>query len=204
MQRKPARETTIVTTLTVTNILHNATDEDGTRIRSGMTAQTWAETIAAHLMEDAYISPDDARVESVQVFTRTDSAPEERETERPKVIAVDFDGTLCENAWPEIGAPKEGTIAYCKAARRAGCKLILWTNRADARLREAVRWCNAHGLYFDEINENLPEVVEAFGGDTRKIVADVYIDDKAKMAQDIESAWSEFSAIRNEISGRAE
>lgn len=47
-----------------------------------------------------------------------------------KIIAVDFDGTLCENQWPEIGEPKKEVITYLKERQTAGDKLILWTCRA--------------------------------------------------------------------------
>lgn len=46
-----------------------------------------------------------------------------------KIIAVDFDGTLCENKWPEIGEPMFGTIAYLLKEKEQGAKLILWTCR---------------------------------------------------------------------------
>lgn len=36
-----------------------------------------------------------------------------------KIIAVDFDGTLVENKWPEIGAPIEKNIAKVKAEQEA-------------------------------------------------------------------------------------
>ena len=53
---------------------------------------------------------------------------------KPNIIAVDFDGTLCENKWPEIGMPNEELIEYLKKRQAAGEKLILWTNRVDERL----------------------------------------------------------------------
>ena len=46
-------------------------------------------------------------------------------------------------------------------------------------LEEAVNFCREHGLYFDAVNENIPEVVALYGGDSRKVCADVYIDDKS-------------------------
>lgn len=98
---------------------------------------------------------------------------------RPKIIAVDFDGTLCENAWPGIGEPNLRLIAYLKQQRRQGAKLILWTCRADEELMRAVDWCYWVGLEFDAVNENLPEIIELFGRDTRKIFANEYIDDRA-------------------------
>ncbi len=95
-----------------------------------------------------------------------------------KVIATDFDGTLCEDKWPEIGAPNNEIINYLKEQRAAGIKIILWTCRTDNRLGEAVRWCCELGLSFDAINENLPEVVDIFGTESRKVFAHEYIDDK--------------------------
>lgn len=97
------------------------------------------------------------------------------------VYAIDFDGTLCENAFPEIGVPKPAAIKFVKAAQAAGCKVILWTCRAGDRLREAVEWCADQGLIFDAINDNLPEMVEKYGINCRKVCADCYIDDKSML-----------------------
>lgn len=95
-----------------------------------------------------------------------------------KIIAVDFDGTLCENKWPEIGEPNEELIEYLCDRQKNGDKLILWTCRADEKLQKAVEWCEDKGLVFNAVNENLPEIIESFGSDTRKIFANEYIDDK--------------------------
>ena len=74
-----------------------------------------------------------------------------------KVIATDFDGTLCENKWPDIGEPNEEIIHYLKEQQAAGAKIILWTCRVGERLEEAVRWCCDRGLIFDAVNENIPD-----------------------------------------------
>lgn len=97
-----------------------------------------------------------------------------------KIIAVDFDGTLCENKWPEIGDPNHELLEYLEDRKRIdGAKLILNTCREGELLKNAVNWCAGHGLYFDAVNENLPEIIEQYGGkDCRKISADEYIDDK--------------------------
>ena len=97
-----------------------------------------------------------------------------------KIIAVDFDGTLCENAWPNIGAPKEAVIDYIIHQKQTGAEIILWTNRRNERLDESVAWCKEHGIEFDAVNENLPRIIKAFGGDCRKVYADEYLDDKMK------------------------
>lgn len=93
--------------------------------------------------------------------------------------AVDFDGTLCRSCWPDIGAPNTDLIKWLKKKKAKGAKLILWTCRQGELLRAAVEWCKWMELEFDAVNENLPENVEKFRNDTRKIYADYYIDDKA-------------------------
>jgi hypothetical protein len=101
-------------------------------------------------------------------------------TERPTAIAVDFDGCICTNAWPEIGEANVPLIAFLVRHRAHGGELILWTCREGAELDKAVNWCwGEWGLKFDALNENLPSWKAMFGNDTRKLGADYYIDDKA-------------------------
>lgn len=105
--------------------------------------------------------------------------------EKKFVIAVDFDGTLCNHAFPGIGEQddyhKELMDILIKA-RKEGHKLILWTNRGDNKkyksLSEAIQWCKDRGLEFDAINKNIKEQ-KKLSGYSPKIMADVYIDDKA-------------------------
>lgn len=93
------------------------------------------------------------------------------------IIAVDFDGTLCENKYPKIGEPNEQIIAYIRGMKKLGARLILWTCRSGKLLQDAVEWCSERGIVFDAVNENLPDIIEYFGGDTRKVYAHEYIDD---------------------------
>lgn len=94
------------------------------------------------------------------------------------VIAVDFDGTLCTNAWPDIGEPRYEIITHFINLKACGHKLILNTCREGELLDKAKIWCAKHDLVFDAYNENLPERIEQYGGDCRKISADYYCDDK--------------------------
>ena len=96
----------------------------------------------------------------------------------PKVIAVDFDGTLVEDKFPEIGAVNEEVLNYCKEEQKAGARIILWTSRTKKRLEDAVAWCKDHDFNPDTVNENIPEVVELYGGDCRKVFASEFIDDR--------------------------
>ena len=94
------------------------------------------------------------------------------------VIAIDFDGTLCTDIYPNIGI-ETPILGYIKLLKSYGCKIILWTCRRDDILENAIEWCKIRGLTFDAINSNLKENIEQYGGDTRKVCADVYIDDKS-------------------------
>ena len=96
-----------------------------------------------------------------------------------QIIAVDFDGTLCYSNWPELGEPNRPLIEYLIDQKKSGNKLILWTCRAGEALEKAVSWCREHQLEFDAINDNLPEIIEMYGNNSRKITCDYYIDDKA-------------------------
>lgn len=100
------------------------------------------------------------------------------------VIAVDFDGTLCEHRYPAIGAPNLDLIRTLVEVQQAGHKLILWTCREGDTLAEAVEWCRQHGLNFDAVNQNLVESIMATRSDPRKIFADIYLDDRG-MTPDI-------------------
>lgn len=101
------------------------------------------------------------------------------------IIAVDFDGTLCKKKYPEIGGANTVLINWLIARKREGFRLILNTCRSGKLLAEAVLWCKQYGLEFEAINENLPDMIERFGGDCRKICADIYIDDLACRPEEI-------------------
>lgn len=96
-----------------------------------------------------------------------------------KIIAVDFDGTLCYSNWPELGEPNLPLIHYLRSWKSQGNKLILWTCRAGEALEKALGWCREQQLEFDAVNDNLPEIVSLYGNNSRKITCDFYIDDRA-------------------------
>lgn len=102
------------------------------------------------------------------------------------IIAVDFDKTLSMAKWPEVGEPNLLLFEFLKEKKAAGCRIILDTCRCGEPLDNAVKFCKDNGLVFDRVNENLPELIEAYGEDSRKISADVYIDDKSINANDID------------------
>lgn len=95
-----------------------------------------------------------------------------------KIYAFDFDGTLCQEAYPGIGRPNKTVIRYAKKLKEKGNRLILWTCRNGQALDNAVAWCKEQGIEFDAVNQNLPEILEMFGSDSRKVTADYYVDDR--------------------------
>ena len=116
----------------------------------------------------------------------------------PPIMAVDFDGTLVIDQFPEIGAERKKFCSFIRILQKMGVKSILWTSRTGSALQEAVEWCEDHDLHFDAINKNLPEVIELTGTDTRKVYANVYFDDHNRSISDslmnsrIEDIWKWF------------
>ncbi len=96
----------------------------------------------------------------------------------PLRIAIDFDGTIVEHKYPEIG--KEILFAFetIKALQKQKHLLILWTYRSGKELDEAVEYCRQNGVEFYAVNASYPE--EEFDEDfaSRKIDADIFIDDR--------------------------
>ncbi|KPL08900.1 MAG: hydrolase [Bacteroides sp. SM1_62] len=92
-------------------------------------------------------------------------------------IAVDFDGTIVEHKYPEIGKEQLFAFETLKQLIKQKHQVILWTYRAGRELDEAVEYCRENGVEFFAVNKNFPE--EYYDGSiSRKIDADVYIDDR--------------------------
>jgi hydroxymethylpyrimidine pyrophosphatase-like HAD family hydrolase len=93
------------------------------------------------------------------------------------IIAVDFDGTIVEDAYPNIGKPMLFAFETLNKLQSMGHMLILWTYRYGDRLNDAVKFCEENGIVFYAVNHSFPE--EYFQNDSsRKIHADLFIDDR--------------------------
>ncbi len=90
------------------------------------------------------------------------------------IIAVDFDDTLRFSN----GTANTALITWLRNMQRRGAIVILWTCREGETLREAVKWLHGQGLCPNLVNQNAPQSIAVLGRDSRKILADVYIDDK--------------------------
>lgn len=93
-------------------------------------------------------------------------------------IAVDFDGTIVEHRYPEIGREVPFAVDTLKMLAKEGHRLILWSVREGALLDEAVAWCRGRGLEFYAVNKDFPEETKQHDNFSRKLKVDLFIDDR--------------------------
>ena len=94
-----------------------------------------------------------------------------------KILAIDFDGTIVEDAYPKIGKPRLFAFETLLKLQEEGHRLILWTYRSGKKLQEAVDFCKENGIDFYAVNKSYPE--ETLDNSiSRKIHADIFIDDR--------------------------
>lgn len=94
-------------------------------------------------------------------------------------IAVDFDGTIADHVFPDIGEPVPGAFEWLRKFKDAGATLILWTMRSNGQsngdvLQQAIDFCFENGVTFEFANEHPQEWTTS-----PKAYAHVYIDDAA-------------------------
>lgn len=94
------------------------------------------------------------------------------------IIAVDFDGTIVEHKYPAIGREIPFAIETLKKLRDDRHKLILWSVREGELLQEAVDFCRERGLEFYAVNKDYPEEEQEHKHYSRKLKADLFIDDR--------------------------
>lgn len=93
-------------------------------------------------------------------------------------IAVDFDGTISTGTFPEVGIPMPYSVEVIREWYKEGHYIIIWTCRTGDDLLRMVNYLKDYNIPFDRVNANHPDDIEFYGGDTRKVNADVYIDDR--------------------------
>lgn len=97
-----------------------------------------------------------------------------------KYFAIDFDGTIAYDAYPEIGSLIPGAKETMAKIRELGGQIAIWTCRTHQAREDAKEFLKTNGIKYDKFNEPFDENVNQYGGDhARKIFADVYIDDRA-------------------------
>ena len=123
------------------------------------------------------------------------------------IIAVDFDGTIVRHRYPKIGDEIPFATETLRLLLRDRHRLILWTVREGKLLDEAIEWCRARGVEFYAVNRDFPEEDATGSGFSRKIKADLFIDDRnfgglpdwgtiyhrIQSGQALESVWSQLT-----------
>ena len=95
------------------------------------------------------------------------------------IIAIDFDGTIVENRYPEIGHERPFAIETLKMLQQDRHRLVLWTCREGQLLEDALQWCRERGVEFYAANRDYPEeTTDNNPHFTRKLKADMFIDDR--------------------------
>lgn len=94
------------------------------------------------------------------------------------LIAVDFDGTIVEHRYPEIGPEIPFAIQTLKMLQKEGHRLVLWSVREGKLLEDAVDFCRERGLEFYSVNSNYTEEQTDHQNFSRKLKANVFIDDR--------------------------
>ncbi len=93
-------------------------------------------------------------------------------------IAVDFDGTIVEHRYPEIGREIPFATDTLKMLIKEGHRLILWSVREGKLLDEAVEWCRERGVEFYAVNKDYPEEGREDKNFSRKLKVEMFIDDR--------------------------
>lgn len=132
----------------------------------------------------------------VTMIVTPHGAEVEEDRPRPFTIAVDLDGTLAEKEEPfdpaSIGDPRPGARKWLRRFKEAGARVIIFTVRGDRDLVAA--WLDAHDVPWDHINENPDQPPDSSG----KILADVYWDDRAIRADDLDDSGPAILAMIQE------
>lgn len=97
------------------------------------------------------------------------------------VIGIDFDGTIVDHKFPDIGAPCPGALEWIKTFISLGAKIVLWTMRSDGQkhgdvLTEAVDYLRRNGVELYGVNRNPTQDEWTH---SHKAYCHVYIDDAA-------------------------
>lgn len=95
-------------------------------------------------------------------------------------IAVDFDGTIVTNRYPDIGTEQPFAVETLRMLQQKHHhNIILWTVREGEALEQAVNWCRERGLEFYAVNRDYPEeTLESNNHYSRKLKVDIFIDDR--------------------------
>jgi len=95
-----------------------------------------------------------------------------------KILAIDFDLTICMSDYPNLGNERFNAGYYIRKLHEEGYGIVINTCREGHALSDAMHWLDEHNIPYHFVNCNFPHLINKYGADCRKISADMYIDDK--------------------------
>ncbi len=104
-------------------------------------------------------------------------------------IAIDFDDTIVKSDFPDIIGLQPDADVVIKALYQAGKQIMIWTCREGNELEQAKQFLAQAEIPYHYINENHPDLMTMYGNNSRKLGADVYIDDKGHTTEKI--VWAD-------------
>lgn len=94
------------------------------------------------------------------------------------IYAVDFDGTIVEDRFPQIGKLIPFALESLRKLQSQGHTIILWTCRHEKDLEDALKFLKENNFIPDVVNDHSAQMLKLFPGPKpKKIYADIYIDD---------------------------
>lgn len=94
------------------------------------------------------------------------------------ILAIDFDGTIARGKFPNIGEPQPYAKEAIATLKKEGHYIIINTCRSGSQLIDAINWLLEKDITFDRVNDNAIEMIALHGNNSRKVFADLYIDDR--------------------------
>jgi hypothetical protein len=107
------------------------------------------------------------------------------------IIAIDFDETITKSKYGSETIELRDCVkdVINLLHNEYNYIIIIWTCRNSVKdVTEAIKVLDDNGIHYDYFNENCKEAIELFGNDSRKICADIYIDDRG-LNFDIDWNW---------------
>ena len=100
------------------------------------------------------------------------------------LFAIDFDGTIVEHNYPDIGDPHKETIEFIKDLIAAGHEWTLLTMREGEKLQEALDFLKNYNITPNYVNDNPDYIKKEFNCNPRKVFAHSYLDDRNAFTYD--------------------
>jgi hypothetical protein len=97
-------------------------------------------------------------------------------TDGTPIVAIDFDGTIVDHRFPEVGAPVPLALQSIRALIAMRWRVILWTMRSGKHLDDAVEFLKRHGIEPWAVNAN---PTQSGWTSSPKAYAHYYVDDAA-------------------------